>query len=361
MKMVKYSCERCGHEFSQKSQYDSHNTRKTPCENNADKVVEEKLKELNKKKFIVKNVINIDTKMSEQKIQKPFLKWVGGKTQIINDIISKIPTEINNYHEPFLGGGSVLLAVLSLQKQNKIVIKNKIYAYDINNVLINVYKHIQNNKDELYKFINLYIKEYDSLKGTIINRKPVSIEEGKTSKESYYYWIRNKYNNIDKNTIECSALFMFINKTCFRGMYREGPHGYNVPYGHYKKTPTIISETDLNYISDLIKDVEFKHCSFIDSIKDVTDGDFVYLDPPYAPENANSFVGYVVGGFNLETHKLLFSEIKKLDKIKFVMSNAKVELVTDNFKEYNCVDIITRRAINSKKPGSTTTEVIIYN
>lgn len=299
--------------------------------------------------------------MTDPKIQKPFLKWVGGKTQIIKDIYSKIPSEINNYHELFLGGGSVLFAVLSLQKQKKIVIKKKIYAYDINSDLINVYKHIQNNKNELYIYINSYIKEYDSIEGTIINRKPISIEEAKTSKESYYYWIRNKYNNIDKNTIECSALFMFINKTCFRGMYREGPNGYNVPYGHYKKTPTIISEKDLNYISDLIKDVEFIHSSFIDSIKNVKDSDFVYLDPPYAPENSKSFVGYVADGFNLETHKLLFNEIKKLDKIKFVMSNAKVDLVTENFKNYNCEDIIARRAINSKKPGSTTTEIIIYN
>ena len=203
------------------------------------------------------------------------------------------------------------------------------------------------------KFFDLYIKEYDSIKGSVINRKPTSIEEAKTSKESYYYWIRNKYNNIDKNTIECSALFMFINKTCFRGMYREGPNGYNVPYGHYKKTPTIISKKDINYISDLIKDVEFKNCSFTESIKNVKEGDFVYLDPPYAPETSNSFVGYVADGFNLETHKLLFNEIKKLKNIKFVMSNAKVDLVTDNFKEYNCDDIIARRAINSKKPGET--------
>lgn len=148
--------------------------------------------------------------MTEQKIQKPFLKWVGGKTQIINDIISKIPIQMNNYHELFLGGGSVLLAVLSLQKQNKIIIKDKIYAYDINNDLINVYKNIQNNKEELYNFINFYSKEYNSINGSIINRKPNSIEEAKTSKESYYYWIRNKYNYIDKNTVECSALFMFI-------------------------------------------------------------------------------------------------------------------------------------------------------
>ena len=228
--------------------------------------------------------------------------------------------------------------------------------------MINVYKHIQNNKDDLYTFINLYINEYDSIKGTEINRKPATIEEAKTSKESYYYWIRNKYNHINKNTVECSALFMFINKTCFRGMYREGPNGYNVPYGHYKKTPTIISKTDLDYIGDLIKDVEFKPSSFAESIKNIKKGDFVYLDPPYAPETTNSFVGYVADGFNLETHKLLFNEIKNLDdKIKFVMSNAKVELVTENFKKYNCQDIIARRAINSKKPGSKTTEVIIYN
>ena len=299
--------------------------------------------------------------MSENKIQKPFLKWVGGKTQIINDIISKIPNKINNYHELFLGGGSVLLAVLSLQKQDKIIIKNKIYAYDINNVLINVYKNIQNNKEVLYKFIEAYIKEYDCIKGTTVNRKPLTIEEAKTSKESYYYWIRNKFNNIDKSSIECSALFMFINKTCFRGMYREGPNGYNVPYGHYKKTPTIITKTELDSISDLIKDVEFKHCSFTESIKNVKECDFVYLDPPYAPENSKSFVGYVADGFNLDMHKLLFSEIKKLSGVKFVMSNAKVDLVMDNFKEYNCDDVIARRAINSKNPGSTTIEVIISN
>jgi DNA adenine methylase len=299
--------------------------------------------------------------MTESKIQKPFLKWVGGKTQIINTIISKIPREINNYHELFLGGGSVLLALLSLQKQNKITIKSKIYAYDINKSLINVYKHIQTNKDELYEYIKQYIEEYDSITGNIINRKPKSMEEAKTSKESYYYWVRFLYNNIDKNTIECSALFMFINKTCFRGMYREGPNGFNIPYGHYKKTPKIITKLDLNYISDLIKEVEFIHSDFSVSMENIKEGDFVYLDPPYAPETANSFVGYVANGFNLESHNKLFSEIKKRNNIKFVMSNAKVDLVIDSFKEYKCQDIIARRAINSKNPGSTTTEVIIYN
>ena len=299
--------------------------------------------------------------MAEIKIQKPFLKWVGGKTQIIKDITARIPKEMNNYHELFLGGGSVLFAVLSLQKQGVITIKEKIYAYDINRDLINVYKHIQSDKDELYKFLSFYINEYDSIKGTVINRTPKNIEEAKTSKESYYYWIRNRYNNIDKGTVECSALFMFINKTCFRGMYREGPNGYNVPYGHYKKTPAILSQAELNNISKLIENVEFVHCGFIDSIKRVSEGDFVYLDPPYAPENSKSFVGYVADGFTLETHQKLFSEIKKLKNTKFILSNAKVELVTNNFKDYHCDEVIARRAINSKKPGSKTTEVIIYN
>lgn len=315
----------------------------------------------NAEKLIIDDNVHTNHQMSDYTIQKPFLKWVGGKTQIIHDIIQKIPNEFNNYHELFLGGGSVLFAVLSLQRQGKITIKNKLYAYDINESLINVYKHVQSNKDELFEFITFYINEYDSITGVIINRKPTSIEDAKTSKESYYYWIRNKFNNIDKQSIESSALFMFINKTCFRGMYREGPNGFNVPYGHYKKTPTIITEHDLTFISDLIKDVEFIQSDFSSSFQNLNTGDFVYLDPPYAPENDKSFVGYVADGFNLDMHTKLFDEITKMNDIYFVMSNAKVDLVTDYFKDYNCVDITARRAINSKNPGSTTTEVIIYS
>ena len=301
--------------------------------------------------------------MSETKFQKPFLKWVGGKTQMIHTLMDKFPAEMNNYHELFLGGGSVLFALLSLQKENKIVIKNKIYAYDINVLLINVYKNIQTNKDALFGYITSYITEYHNITGTEVNRKPLTMEDAKTSKESYYYWIRQLFNKMDKTTIECSAIFMFLNKTCFRGMYREGPNGFNVPYGHYKKTPTIITKKELDYISDLMKDVVFSQSDFCKSVQNIRSGDFVYLDPPYAPETENSFVGYTADGFGLETHNKLFSEIRKLhkQKIQFVMSNAKVDLVINNFNDCKCDDIIARRAINSKKPGSTTTEVLIYN
>ena len=320
--------------------------------------------------------------MNIHTIQKPFLKWVGGKTQIIDKVIEKFPKEINNYHELFLGGGSVLLALLSLQAQQKLIIKKKIYAYDINKALIYVYKHIQTNKDELYKYITLYINEYDSIINiiNIINydniseeevkknkkkkRNPLTLEDAKKYKESYYYWIRKIYNDsVDKTTIKCAALFMFLNKTCFRGMYREGPKGFNVPYGHYKKTPTIITKEKLNIISELIKNVVFIHSDFSLSIEKPVTGDFVYIDPPYAPINADSFVGYVSGGFGLEKHKQLFCRMKefKTKKIKFAMSNANVKLVRDSFEGYKRDDIIVRRAIHSKNPGSTAKEVIIYN
>lgn len=297
------------------------------------------------------------------KLQKPFLKWVGGKTQIINDIIHKLPSVMNNYHEIFLGGGSVLLAILSLEKNGLLTIKNKIYAYDVNRVLINVYKNIQFNKDELFTYISYYINEYDSIVGSTVYRKHETIETAKTSKESYYYWVREKFNKMDKDTVECSAIFMFLNKTCFRGMYREGPNGFNVPYGHYKKTPTIITRDELNIISDLIQKVEFIQCDFNMSIQNVADGDFTYLDPPYAPENDKSFVGYTVDGFDLDTHKQLFGQIIKFNdkNIKFLMSNAKVDLVMSTFKKYQYTDIVARRAINSKNPEATTMEVLVYN
>ena len=301
--------------------------------------------------------------MTEVKLQKPFMKWLGGKSQIINEIIKKVPKKINNYHEIFLGGGSVLLAVLSLEKAGEIVIKNKVYAYDLNEPLINIYKNIQSNKDELFEYITQYITEYDNITGESVNRSPATVEEAKTSKESYYYWIRSMFNSMDKNTIEYSAVFMFLNKTCFRGVYREGPKGFNVPYGHYKNTPTIITKVELDTISELIKDVEFICGDFRKSMLNIKKGDYVYLDPPYAPETKTSFVKYTKEGFDLECHTALINEIKKIKNknIKFTMSNSKVTLITENFGDCNMDDIIARRAINSKNPESVTTEVIIYN
>ena len=155
--------------------------------------------------------------LSNFTFQKPFLKWVGGKTQIITDILKEFPLTIENYHEIFLGGGSVLLGVLSLMENKNINIKN-IYAYDLNKSLIYLYKNIQTNCDDFIKKISYLVNENNKIIGNVINRKPKNINEAKTSQESFYYWIRKEYNLMsenDKITIQGSAYFLFLNKTCF--------------------------------------------------------------------------------------------------------------------------------------------------
>ena len=271
---------------------------------------------------------------------KPFIKWVGGKTQILKETLSHFPNTIENYHEPFVGGGSVLLNVLS-----KNIVQDKIYASDTNYSLIQLYKHVQNNFEELYIELKKIYKNYEN-----------NIEE--KEKEKYYYSMRQLFNTCDKNSIEHSALFMFLNKTCFRGLYREGPNGFNVPYGHYKKV-NIIDKDELEKISELIKNVNFECLDFRESLKKVGSQDFVYLDPPYAPETKNSFVGYTKGGFKLEDHNELFKTIKENIPI-FVMSNSNVELVNESFQGYDKKVIIAKRSINSKNPESKTEEVIVY-
>jgi DNA adenine methylase len=295
-------------------------------------------------------------------IQKPFLKWVGGKTQIIQQIINHFPTEMNNYHEIFLGGGSVLFALLSLRKSNNIKVNGEIYAYDLNQDLINLYQVIQTNPTEFLTILNEYKETYHNITRNTINRKPENLEDALTSKESYYYWIRKQFNTTNDNKIQKSAMFLFLNKTCFRGLYRTGPNGFNVPYGHYKTTPAIITEDELNNISELISDVHFICTDFTNSISKAEPNDYLYLDPPYAPETEKSFVGYTADGFDLETHNNLFNLVKNLDEsIKFTLSNSKVDMVTEAFENYNQEDVNARRAINSKKPNSVTTEVIISN
>jgi DNA adenine methylase len=291
---------------------------------------------------------------------KPLIKWVGGKTQIIDIVINNFPKEINNYHELFLGGGSVLLGLLQNIKENRIRVSGTINAYDINETLINLYKNIQLKPNEILTEIKKIISIYNSLDGSIINRKPNNITQAKTSQESYYYWIRSNFNSLPKEHKIMplgSAYFIFLNKTCFRGVYREGPNGFNVPFGHYNN-PEIINEEHLNNISELIKNVNFIHSSFEKSFENINETDFIYLDPPYAPENDKSFVGYTSDGFNLEQHNILFTKCKNY---KFLMSNADVDLVKNSFigERFNTQIISCKRSINSKKPNSKTNEVLI--
>lgn len=300
-------------------------------------------------------------------IPKPILKWVGGKTQIIDKLIMDFPVQINNYREPFLGGGSVLLALLSYVKNGIIKIEGDIYAYDLNEPLVYIYKHIQTHHNELYDLIKDIITDFNNCGNGEINRKPTNIEEATISKENYYYWIRSRYNKLclsDKKSLLGSAMLIFLNKTCFRGVFRIGPNGFNVPYGHYKN-PEIINKKHLEEIHDLIQNVVFDSSDFNQSLTFVEPHDFVYLDPPYAPERHNSFVAYTKNGFNIENHTKLFETIHFLTdtNIKIMLSNSDVSLVRENFtnEKFNTLSIICKRSINSKKPDAKAKEVIIKN
>ena len=298
---------------------------------------------------------------------KPILKWVGGKTQILDKLLTNFPTEINDYHEPFVGGGSVLLEVLARKHEGKLRINGTVYAYDLNEPLIYVYKNIQSFHTELYDNLQTLIKHYnESPTDGPLNRKPTNLTEAKLSKENYYYWIRSEYNRMtpeDKQLMIGSAMFIFMNKTCFRGVFRVGPNGFNVPYGH-PKNPEIINWEHLVDVHNLIQGVVFQCCDFTVPLSNtgLTDRDFVYLDPPYAPETETSFVGYTELGFDLEKHNSLFRLCRSMPA-KFVMSNADVKLVRDNFggDKYKTESILCKRAINSKNPESKTSEVIIQN
>lgn len=125
-------------------------------------------------------------------IVKPFMKWVGGKTQIITDVLELFPKTIKNYHEPFLGGGSVLLALLSYKARGSITVSEKIYASDLNSNLIGLYKNIQQNPDALIAELKNLSEEFATCKGTVVNRKAITIEEARTSPESYYFWKKRK-------------------------------------------------------------------------------------------------------------------------------------------------------------------------
>jgi DNA adenine methylase len=291
---------------------------------------------------------------------KPILKWVGGKTQIMDKLIAHFPANITNYREIFVGGGSVLLTLLAHRKAGNIAVE-KIYAYDLNEALIYVYKNIQDNHLELYNEIQALIDEFNAIEGSNVNRKPASLAEAIESRENYYYWIRSRYNALDKKTITASAMFIFLNKTGWRGLYRVSKNGFNVPYGNYKN-PEIINRAHLESIHELFTDdVIFECCDYTTSMNQVIAGDFVYLDPPYAPESATSFVKYNVDGFNIENHLSLFALIRKMTEQKILFSNADVALVRDNFADYTIESILCKRAINSKDPSAKAKEVIIRN
>ena len=303
---------------------------------------------------------------------KPFLKWVGGKTQSLEYILDVVPFNIETHHEIFVGGGSVLFSLLNHsddKNSKKIENISKICAYDINKRLIYTYNNIKWYHKDVFDLLNKMFADYRSCPQLKGERKVDDETSAKNSKESYYYWIRDQYNlETDYTSTRVSAQFIFLNRTCFRGIYRESRTGkFNVPFGNYK-TVHEISLIELETISRKITKVDFIHKDFndIDFDNEIQPGDFVYMDPPYVPECENGFTSYTKNGFNDESQKSLISKIKTLQNngVRLCLSNSDSKLITDAFKDndkFKIVPIISKRRVNSKKPDSTIQELLIYN
>ena len=276
---------------------------------------------------------------------KPFIKWVGGKGQLLPEINKLYPIElgknINKYAEIFVGGGAVLFDILSKYKLDEVYISDK------NLELINTYKSIRDNVDILIKSLKEMEEQYI----------PLNNEDRKI----YYYEKREEYNslkiNSEMNNIEKAILFIFLNKTCFNGLYRVNKKGkFNVPMGAYKK-PKICDEENLKNVSLTLRNVQIVYADYRESEKFIDDKTFVYIDPPYRPLNiTSSFTSYTENDFNDKEQIELAEYINVLNKkgAKIVISNSdpKNNDIDDNFfdklyKNYNINRVKATRMLNS--------------
>lgn len=270
---------------------------------------------------------------------KPILKWVGGKRQLLKVIESYIPEEFNTYYEPFFGGGAVFFAIQP--KQAKI--------NDASKELINVYKQIKNHSKRLIEILKVHEKNH--------------------SKE-YYYQIRKLDRNASYeklNDLEKAARFIYLNKTCFNGLYRVNKSNqFNTPIGKYKN-PLICDEENIIQVGKLFKNnkVVISNNDFEKFLKDAKKGDFVYLDPPYDPiSDSSSFTAYQSNGFEREEQIRLKNVCDALNNkgIKFLLSNSDTAFINDLYKDYKIVKVLARRSVNSKADKRNEIyEVLIMN
>ena len=294
------------------------------------------------------------------KTGKPFVNWAGGKNSLIPQITKYYPFELKNgfierYIEPFVGGGAVLIDILQ-----KYEIKEA-YAFDINIDLINCYNVIKNNVEEL-------INELDKKEKNFI---ALNDEE----RQNYFYDIRAEYNSYklnDKLDVKRASEFIFLNRTCFNGVYRVNKDGkFNVPCGKYKN-PTICDSNNLRNLSELIKNVIFEYGDYRKSEKYVNNNTFVYFDPPYRPLSATSgFTSYTKEDFNDDNQKELANYFYKLDlkNAKLMLSNSNPKNVNkdDNFfeniyKGFVINEVSAKRMINSNAKGrGEISELLITN
>lgn len=268
---------------------------------------------------------------------EPFLKWAGGKSQLLEQFDKLLPpaNSYKRYIEPFIGGGALFLY---LEPKEAII-------SDLNKDLIETYKVVKTKPNELIAIL-----------------KEFQIQHG----QEFFIKIRNEFNTEKVDKIRRAAILIYLNKTCFNGLYRVNKKGeYNVPYGQHKHFS--FNEANIKRVSQLLKNTEIKNEPFDKVIENAKKGDFVYFDPPYYPINETSkFTTYTKEAFLEDEQKRLAELFKKLDKrgCKVMLSNSDTDFIRNLFKDYKkyTVTVGARRYINciAEKRGEIT-ELVVRN
>lgn len=275
-------------------------------------------------------------------VPRPFVKWAGGKRQLLPTISNYFPEKFDNYFEPFLGGGAVFFKLIVQHR------KASWFVSDLNSDLILSYVTIRDKVKELVSALEEHSANYSK------------------NSSSYYYKIRESN---PKGQIERVSRLVFLNKTCFNGLYRVNSKGkFNVPLGKYVN-PNIVNKENLFAVSEILqsKNIMIKCVDFEDAVRNASKGDFVYLDPPYHPVSETSnFTSYTGGNFDLCDQQRVYKTFKDLDKrgVRVLLSNSKSSEIMDLFEEFaeGIVEIKANRFINSvsqKRTGHT--ELLVKN
>jgi len=278
--------------------------------------------------------------MKKNKLVAPVLKWVGGKRQLLPEITKYIPKH-STYYEPFMGGGAVLFEL----QPNKAVVN------DINGELINVYNVIKNNLEDLISELS-NTEKYNNTSECFY-----SIRELDREPKKY-----NKLTNIEK-----AARVLYLNKTCYNGLYRVNSMGeFNSPFGNYKN-PNIVNEITLKAVSKYFNeaDITFLNGDFASTVKGIKKGAFVYFDPPYAPiSKTSNFTGYNESGFG-EVEQIRLKELcdsLHSKGVNFMVSNSNCEFIRELYKDYEIIEIKAKRSINCNgNSRGEISEVLIRN
>ena len=260
----------------------------------------------------------------------PFVKWAGGKRQALKFLLSNLPSTFERYHEPFVGGGALFFALTPPQAS----------LSDSNGELIATYQAVKEDVEGLIERLSQHPNE-----------------------KEHFLKIRNQ-NPLILDLIDRAARFIYLNKTCYNGLYRVNKKNeFNVPFGGYKN-PKICNEGALRAASKALQDTELTSTYFHKTLDKINKDDFVYLDPPYFPVSDTSFVDYSKKGFLLKDHETLATFCEALTKkgVKFAQSNADVEWVRLKYSEYRILETSGSRSINSKADGrGKVNELLIVN